>query len=55
MKTPSLKKTEAFLAFHKKHPHLRFFQALLSFTKYSRILVEHDGGEVEDTFYFEDK
>ena len=54
-KTKSVEKSEAFLAFHKKNPQMRFFQALLTFTGYKIILVADGDGELKDPFYFEDK
>lgn len=48
---PSLQKTRDFLAFHEKHPDLRWWQALLAFTKEKIILRAKDNGELEDTFH----
>jgi hypothetical protein len=53
--TPSLKKTEAFLAFHKKHPEMRFFQCLLAFTGYAYIFADKGNGKLKDTFHIYDE
>ncbi len=49
---------EAFEAYRKQYPQLRYFQALCSFLGMQRIeVVFADDGEFtrEDTFYWEDK
>ena len=55
MKNKNTAITASFYAFHKKHPQMRFFQALLAFTGYKILLVADGDGELKDPFYWEGK